>query len=66
MCAVPLDGVTHPLKEEKIGVWRGFRHRAAMYGEIAAYIVFDTLRNNASARHREQMLQMRERFGHKS
>jgi len=66
VCNVPLGGVTHPLKEEKIGVWRGFRHRTAMYGEIAAYIVFDGLRNNASMRHRQQTLQMRERFGNRS
>jgi len=65
VCNVPLGGVTHPLKEEKIGVWRGFRHRTAMYGEIAAYIVFDGLRENASIRHRQQTLQMRERFGNR-
>lgn len=61
---VPLIGVTHPLKEEKIGVWRGLRHRMRMYSEIAGYITFDSLRHQASARHREQTLQMRERFGH--
>jgi glycosyltransferase involved in cell wall biosynthesis len=66
VCNVPLGGVTHPLKEEKIGVWRGFRHRTSMYGEIGAYIVFDTLRNNASTRHRQQTLQMRERFSNRS
>ena len=61
-----LHGVTHPVKEEKIGLWRGFRHRMNMYGEIAAYVALDTLRNQASARHREQALQMRERFGNRS
>jgi glycosyltransferase involved in cell wall biosynthesis len=61
-----LHGVTHPVKEEKIGVWRGFRHRMNMYGEIAAYLVLDTVRNQASARHREQALQMRERFSNRS
>jgi len=57
-----LHGVTHPVKEEKIGVWHGFRHRMNMYGEIAAYLALDSFRNRASARHREQALQMRERF----
>lgn len=63
VCNVPLDDVTHPIKEEKIGVLRGMRYRLAMYSEIAAYITFDTLRNRASAKHREQTLQMRQRFG---
>jgi glycosyltransferase involved in cell wall biosynthesis len=57
-----LHGVTHPVKEEKIGVWHGFRHRLNMYGEIAAYLALDIVRNNASAQRREQALQMRERF----
>lgn len=59
---VSLDGVTHPIKEEKIGVFRGVRYRMAMYSEIAGYIAVDNVRNRASARHREQTLQMRERF----
>ena len=59
---VPLHGVTHPIKEEKIGVFRGVRYRLAMYSEIVAYIAVDNVRNRASARHREQTLQMRERF----
>lgn len=63
---VPLIGVTHPLKEEKIGVLRGFRHRMRMYSEIGAYIVFDSLRHQASRRHREQTLQMRQRFSQDS
>lgn len=58
-----LHGVTHPVKEEKIGVWRGFRHRLNMYGEIVAYVMLDIVRNQASAQHREQALQMREKFG---
>jgi hypothetical protein len=60
---VPLDGVTHPIKEEKVGVLKGMRHRVNMYGEIFAYVLFDTLRNAASESHRRQTLQMRERFG---
>ncbi|MDQ3815643.1 MAG: glycosyltransferase family 2 protein [Armatimonadota bacterium] len=59
---VPLHDVTHPIKEEKIGVLRGVRYRMEMYSEIAAYVVLDNLRNHASARHREQTLRMRERF----
>jgi len=62
VCEVPLDDVTHPIKEEKIGVLRGVRYRMAMYSEIGAYVVLDSLRNQASARHREQTLRMRERF----
>ena len=61
-----LHGVTHPVKEEKIGLWHGFRHRINMYGEICAYVIVDTLRNNASTQHREQALLMRERFGNRS
>ncbi len=59
---VALHGVTHPIKEEKIGVWRGVRYRCSMYSEIAGYIVLDNVKNRASARHREQTLQMRQRF----
>lgn len=59
---VRIDGVTHPIKEEKIGVWRGFRHRLNMYGEIAKYLVTDNIRNRASAQRRDQNLQVRERL----
>jgi hypothetical protein len=59
---VPMYGVTHPLKEEKIGVLRGFRHRTAMYSEMGAYMFLDTVRHNASSRRRQNTLQMRERF----
>lgn len=62
VCNVSLYGVTHPLKEEKIGIWRGARHRTAMYSEIFAYLIVDKVNHNASARHREDTLQMRERF----
>jgi hypothetical protein len=60
---VPLHDVTHPIKEEKIGLLRGMRHRLNMYFEIAAYVVYDMLRNVASESYRRQTLQMRERFG---
>lgn len=59
---VSLHGITHPIKEEKIGVLRGVRYRCSMYSEIAGYIVLDNVKNRASARHREQTLQMRQRF----
>ena len=60
---VPLNNVTHPIKEEKIGVLKGIRTRINMYGEIFAYVMLDTVRNIASESHRRQNLQMRERFG---
>lgn len=63
---VPLNGVTHPIKEEKIGVWRGLQHRANMYGEIAFYLLSDTIRNLLSESHRHQTLKMRERFENSS
>ncbi len=63
---VPLHGVTHPVKEEKIGVWKGFRHRLNMYGEIVTYLALDIVRNQASAQRREQASQMRERFSNRS
>ncbi|HVF10853.1 MAG TPA: glycosyltransferase family 2 protein [Abditibacteriaceae bacterium] len=59
---VALDGVTHPIKEEKIGIWRGVGYRIAMYGEIMTYLTFDILRNRASMRHRRESSQMRQRF----
>lgn len=63
---VPLHGVTHPVKEEKIGIWHGFRHRLNMYGEIVAYLALDIVRSQASAQRREQAMQMRERFSNRS
>ena len=57
-----LHGVTHPIKEEKIGVLRGVRYRMAMYAEILSYIALDNVRHTASSRHRAEVLQMRERF----
>jgi len=32
--AVPLSGVTHPMKEEKLGLLRGWASRSRMYGQI--------------------------------
>ncbi|HEX2951737.1 MAG TPA: glycosyltransferase family 2 protein [Armatimonadota bacterium] len=36
---VPLDGATHPMKEEKIGVMHGILARARMYTDIAVTLV---------------------------
>lgn len=36
---VPFSGVTHPLKEEKLGLCRGAAARAKMYWEIAKLLV---------------------------
>ncbi|MCS6862667.1 MAG: glycosyltransferase family 2 protein, partial [Abditibacteriales bacterium] len=36
--AVFLDGVTHPMKEQKLGLARGLAGRMKMYWEISAYI----------------------------
>lgn len=60
---VPLHNVTHPIKEEKIGIFKGMRHRINMYGEIIFYVIGDTVRNCFSEPHRHQTLKMRERFG---
>lgn len=36
---VVLSGVTHPMKEEKLGPWRGFVARTRMYWEIARFLM---------------------------
>lgn len=61
-----LDNVTHPLKEEKIGVWRGFWRRMGMYNEILSYIMVDSIRNNASEKRRRETTRMRQRFSDRS
>ena len=33
-----MPGVTHPMKEEKLGFWRGARARLRMYGEMLRYV----------------------------
>lgn len=63
VAGVPLHGVTHPIKEEKVGIIKGLRHRVNMYGEIVFYLLADTARNLLSESHRHQNLKMRERFG---
>jgi len=60
---VQLDNLTHPIKEEKIGLLRGLKHRAGMWVEIYGYLILDNIRNGASTQRRQETLQMRERFG---
>lgn len=62
VAGVTLDDVTHPIKEEKVGVLKGMRHRLNMYGEIWFYVLKDNIRNFVSESHRHQTLKMRERF----
>ncbi len=61
---VYIHNVTHPIKEEKLGPMRGFRNRMRMYREIGAYLLKDSLRQQA-ARTLEEAMRMRERFGNK-
>lgn len=56
---VTLEGVTHPMKEEKIGVWRGAVARARMYAEIATSLTVPTL----EARRARFTRQLRNRLG---
>ncbi|HEX8552272.1 MAG TPA: glycosyltransferase family 2 protein [Abditibacteriaceae bacterium] len=63
--SVNLIGVTHPCKEEKVGVMRGLIHRSQMYSDIALYAVVDTLRQNTSLERRRQMLQRRNQFSNR-
>jgi glycosyltransferase involved in cell wall biosynthesis len=62
---VTLYGVTHPLKEEKIGVLRGLKHRTEMYCEMGAYVAMDILRNSTSAERRQQTMRMREHLSNR-
>ena len=58
---VYLHSVTHPIKEEKLGPWRGFRNRARMYREIGRTVLTHRVRQEA-ARQREKRM---ERFSNK-
>ena len=60
--AVALRGVSHPCKEEKIGVVRGLWHRSQMYFEMGWYVAADTIRQNAEPERRRAMLQRRVQF----
>ncbi|HEX9997891.1 MAG TPA: glycosyltransferase family 2 protein [Abditibacterium sp.] len=59
-----LHAVTHPIKEEKLGPWRGFRNRNRMYREIFRTVLFHRVRQEA-ARQREKALERIERFDNK-
>lgn len=56
-----LHSVTHPIKEEKLGPWRGFRNRARMYREIGRTVITHRVRQEA-AKQREKRMQ---RFSNK-
>ncbi len=43
--SVPLAGITHPMKEEKVGLWLGSIARGRMYAEIATGLVVPTLQS---------------------
>ena len=59
-----LHSVTHPIKEEKLGPWRGARNRARMYREIARTVITHRVRQQA-IKQREKALDRIERFGNK-
>ena len=59
-----LHAVTHPIKEEKLGPWRGFRNRNRMYREIFRTVLIHRVRTEA-ARQREKAAERIERFGNK-
>lgn len=61
---VYIHNVTHPIKEEKLGPWRGFRTRMRMYSEIVSSLTRSNL-NQAMVRSRQEALRMRERFNNK-
>ena len=63
---VTLNNLTHPIKEEKIGLFKGMRHRVNMYGNIFLYVIADHVKNSVSESRRHQTLQMRERFSSNS
>ncbi len=56
-----LHAVTHPIKEEKLGPWRGFRNRARMYREIARTVLMHRVRQEAAKQREKRM----ERFSNK-
>ncbi len=58
---VYLHSVTHPIKEEKLGPWRGFRNRARMYREIGRTVIKHRVQQEA-AKQREKAWQ---RFSNK-
>ena len=61
---VYIHNVTHPIKEEKMGYWKGFRVRMRMYRDIIVYLTRSNL-NQAVDRSREEAVRMKERFNNK-
>ncbi len=59
-----LHAVTHPIKEEKLGPWRGARNRARMYREIARTVITHRVRQQ-TIKNREKALDRTERSGNK-
>jgi glycosyltransferase involved in cell wall biosynthesis len=45
--SVPLSGITHVMKEEKMGALRGFGARMGMYWEISSYVYGQKCRRRA-------------------
>lgn len=61
---VYIHSVTHPIKEEKLGPWRGFRNRMRMYREIARTMAVHRVRQEAMRQHAKAMKHI-ERFSNK-
>jgi glycosyltransferase involved in cell wall biosynthesis len=61
---VYLHTVTHPIKEEKLGPWRGFRNRMRMYREIMRTISVHRAQQK-EIRKREEATERYERFSNK-
>lgn len=59
---VDLYGVSHPCKEEKIGVLRGLVHRSQMYFEMGWYAATDTLHQHTSPERRRATQRQRAQF----
>jgi glycosyltransferase involved in cell wall biosynthesis len=47
--SVPLSGITHVMKEEKMGALRGFGARMGMYWEISSYVYGEKCRRRATS-----------------
>lgn len=58
---VSLDGVTHPIKEEKTGIWRGTQHRFGMYEDIISYILYNAIRARISTIYNKRKLRIKKR-----
>jgi glycosyltransferase involved in cell wall biosynthesis len=61
---VYIHSVTHPIKEEKLGPWRGFRNRMRMYREIGRTVAVHRVRQEAM-RQRAKAMEHIERFSNK-